>query len=643
MRLAGTGWWIVGVIALAVGVAAAVTIEIDDGGGVTVRDPHGRVTVLRDGATDTVSDSAITPTPPTTLTPDAGPVSPSTFSFVPKDTSWPHGDGAIEVSTPSAEAWPAGADVLVLAWSEAQRRMVDGVALRFVGPPVLLSPRQLEALPPGRVELQALWRINGQTLEKTTHKLDVPAKRAAAADAGFTAWPLHPGARRVYVASAGDDANDGRSPDTPVKTLPRGLSLLRSGWGDHLLLRAGDTFAGGIGQWKWSGRDAEHPVVVGVYGQGDRPRIVTHGEGLLTAPMHKSISHVAFQGLHALPARRLPAEDSFDADAIPYREGGLWWMARGRNVHLEDCKIEGFQFNAVFQTNTVGGIENVTVRRCILTNSYSHWDGKVGGHSSGLFVMGVDGLVVEDSVFDHNGWAPAEWNIRGAKRTKFNHNLYIEQSSRSLVVRNNVIARGASYGLQLRPGGEATGNLFARNALGMYLAWHPSRVMGNVVAESDDQGDGPDDRRGYGIEVWPCEDALIAGNLVMHKRGSAGWAGAIEVTDFGSWKAEVPSPTVTVRGNTIVGWPVQHEKDAIVVRDGDAEVRELGNVLDVASGGSAMPRFARPEMTLDRAAGGSFVRWLERARSRPRGTWPDELTAAAINAVLFAAYSVIDE
>ena len=47
----------------------------------------------------------------------------------------------------------------------------------------------------------------------------------------------------VYVSnSEGDDANNGFSPATSVKTLARGYSLMRDGYPDWLLLKRGDTW-----------------------------------------------------------------------------------------------------------------------------------------------------------------------------------------------------------------------------------------------------------------------------------------------------------------------------------------------------------------------------------------------------------------
>src|SRR5207253_3107090 len=82
--------------------------------------------------------------------------------------------------------------------------------------------------------------------------------------------------RIVYVSSSlGNDANDGLSQATPVKTLAKGGSLLRDGFPDWLLLKKGDTW---IGEAIWnniSGRSTNEPMLYSSYGSGARPLIKT--------------------------------------------------------------------------------------------------------------------------------------------------------------------------------------------------------------------------------------------------------------------------------------------------------------------------------------------------------------------------------
>ena len=475
------------------------------------------------------------------------------------------------------------------------------------------------------------------TDSKKENDLD-PQDRANPLDAaGFTVWPLRPGARTVYVANAGHDRNSGLAPNDPVRTLRHAMSLLRNRAGDHLRLHAGDTFHAGFGHWRISGHDAQHPALIGVYGHGDRPTIFTSGSGLLQTYENDRIDFVALQGLHAVAAKRDPKNPGFNPQKIPYRESGVSWFATGQGLHVEDCVFERFMFHFVLQNKNIGGLRNVTIRRSVLADAYSHYDGKKGGHSSGIFATGVTGLRLDENILDHNGWAE---DIPGARRTKFNHNIYLHQRCRDLTVTRNIIARASSYGLQLRPGGRCENNLFAQNSHALYLAVAPSTIAHNVIAQSNDLNHTDDGRRGYGIVTWPSEHALIHNNLFMNKRGNAHWAGAIEITSFQDWSTPVPHYRVTLQHNTITNWPRRNRERSIVVYDKSAKITEIENTLDHASGGNTHPAFVNPDMTLDRAADGNFVAWLGRARQRPRGTWNPQLTAAHLNQKLFAAFAL---
>src|SRR5262245_25827992 len=60
---------------------------------------------------------------------------------------------------------------------------------------------------------------------------------------GWTTFSPSHDTRIVYVSSStGSDVNDGLSRNTPVKTIFRGVSLLRAGFPDWLLFKKGDTW-----------------------------------------------------------------------------------------------------------------------------------------------------------------------------------------------------------------------------------------------------------------------------------------------------------------------------------------------------------------------------------------------------------------
>src|SRR5262245_47418917 len=75
---------------------------------------------------------------------------------------------------------------------------------------------------------------------------------------GWTVFTPSADTRIIYVSnSVGNDVNNGLSPNTPVKSLSRGMSLLRKNRPDWLLLKKGDTWTNQVlGQIKVSGRSA---------------------------------------------------------------------------------------------------------------------------------------------------------------------------------------------------------------------------------------------------------------------------------------------------------------------------------------------------------------------------------------------------
>ena len=80
---------------------------------------------------------------------------------------------------------------------------------------------------------------------------------------GWTTFTPSAGSQTIYVSSStGSDTNSGLSPSSPVATIAKGLSLLRNGSDDQLLLKAGDTFHTSV-QWPTglSGMSASQPIL----------------------------------------------------------------------------------------------------------------------------------------------------------------------------------------------------------------------------------------------------------------------------------------------------------------------------------------------------------------------------------------------
>ena len=230
----------------------------------------------------------------------------------------------------------------------------------------------------------------------------------------------------VYVSSStGNNTNDGLTPSTPKATISAGKALLRSNMPDWLLLKAGDTWTNqNLGSLTKSGRSAAEPMVIGSYGSGARPLIRTgtnDGVGIFN-----QVSHVVIVGLH------------FNAHTFDGSQdtAGMRLVGSIDDLLVEDCFVQGYADNIIaIGINGPGTFTNLRLRRCVIADSYSS-----AAHSQGIYTEKVDGLLIEECVFDHNGWKEG---AGGSPATIFNHNTYINATS-NVVLRGNLFMRASS-------------------------------------------------------------------------------------------------------------------------------------------------------------------------------------------------------
>ncbi|MEM9417861.1 MAG: right-handed parallel beta-helix repeat-containing protein [Planctomycetota bacterium] len=469
---------------------------------------------------------------------------------------------------------------------------------------------------------------------------EVPLASPVALATGFTEFPRSPDTRTVYVSAKGNDRNHGYTPDAPMRTAAAAYQRIRDGRPDRLLFRAGDQFVGNLGNLKKSGRNAAQPIVIGVYENAEmpnapRPVLLSPGGTWARNDFRDTADHVAFVGLHIVAMNRDSSRPGFNAEAMTsdhWNASAITYLGDAQNITVEDCVFEYFKFALVFQSNPDNGFAtDIKIHRNMILDSYGHWDHKVAGHSSGIFAAYVDGLIITDNLWDHNGWHP---DIRGAKRTKFNHNLYIQHNCTFATdIRNNIIARASAHGLQLRPGGTIADNLFVQNPLAFFTGRFPSNVLNNVVLQSIDMGPGKEETRGHGIAILPCLKAHVEGNIVSQKLGTLPGAYAIEFTwDKGyiEWLNGRPSKGV-LRNNKAYNWP-RRGGPTIAVKYGDIE--QENNIIngdfpdpdrDVASYLTTLG------VSADEA---SLEAFLDTARTRPRGVWWPAYSAEAVNAYI---------
>lgn len=331
--------------------------------------------------------------------------------------------------------------------------------------------------------------------------------------AGWTVVTPSDDSRIIYVsASQGSDSNSGFSTAAPVKTLKYATSLMRANKPDHLLLKRGDTWHGeSFDSWTGGGgRSAKEPKVIGTYGSGARPKLLTQGLAGWSQRKNIVINHLVLTGINFQGNRTNTGYDR---------------VAPGTNMLIEDCVFTNFGTgSAIVHYYTGTTISNIRFRRDIIADNFNPnvW------HNQGMYFDGTQGVVIEESVIYKNGWLAAD----RSDATMQNHGIYFSAANDGAIVRRNIIADASSHGLQMRGGGTVQDNLFIHNPIGMSFGMVnganikpggvSGEISGNVVLEPNDikpaDGGSTSLMRGWAIELANTggSGTYLRGNIFAH-------------------------------------------------------------------------------------------------------------------------------
>ena len=331
----------------------------------------------------------------------------------------------------------------------------------------------------------------------------------------------------IYVSAEGDDTQDGLSPEHAVRTLTNAAGLVRDGSHDFILLRRGDAFRDeNLGRFK-SGKDTDHPLVISSYGDSlDLPRIEVSADYLIDHGGSEK-SYIALVGLHLIAYKKDPKDPAFDGAT----GGGLRFVGGGKDLLIEGCHFEYVE--SLVQSFGSFHYEHVEFRRNVIEKAY-HADtcvpGNVNGNGSyrpsGIYASHVEGLVIEENLFDHNGW---NGDVSTACATIFNHNIYV--NANDLVIRDNVFTRASSMHIKLRSdvSRDMTGitienNFMVEGEIGISAGGNTAEVArfvdvairGNVL--SDIGRSRPTMRTlAWGMEIQDHEHSVIEDNLILNQ------------------------------------------------------------------------------------------------------------------------------
>ncbi|MDA8019209.1 MAG: right-handed parallel beta-helix repeat-containing protein, partial [Thermoanaerobaculia bacterium] len=216
------------------------------------------------------------------------------------------------------------------------------------------------------------------------------------------------------------------------------------------------------------------------------------------------IDYVAIIGIHFWAHTHDGTVNNFHA---------MHFLMPGEGLLIEDCKVEQYGSGIVFTPPEDDPLNAVELRRNVVVDSFTTLD----FHAQGMFASSIEGLLLEENVFDYNGWNA---DIPGASANIFRHNIYLSgNNSNDVQVVGNIITRGASHGIQARTGGWVFDNLFARNSISVLISDGVEQGFSALVEENvilDGKNISGTELRGWGINANNADSTIVHRNIVAN-------------------------------------------------------------------------------------------------------------------------------
>jgi hypothetical protein len=434
--------------------------------------------------------------------------------------------------------------------------------------------------------------------------------------------------RLIYVSSSqGNDStaqvystsqvgSDPRSPSISVnafQTYSAAVAQMRDGYPDWILFRCDDTFQNvqinmlGVGD----GRSASERIVVTYYDDGgplgDRPLLLNSEIRRLGSS--DPASHWAFVGLHIYNDEVDPNSANFNPAIEESSKSSL--LNGGLNLLIEDCVFEFHGMSIQGPTNPDAlRAGNIEIRRNIIVDTYYNDScADKTKRPSGIYMIRITNVLVEENVFDHNGWNE---DVSGAGRSTYNHNLYMSDDMQGDVIsRGNINARASANASQWRSGAIVEKNLYIQNPAGVFIGHNERaaaavRVRFNVVLE--------------GLYMGTCTWA-----------SGANYGISLDVADF----LDFGTP-VTVEEN-IIAHNLESPANGALSESTAPEFSYIDNIIydwkpdrDMWDAGWTAPE--RSVGSYHASIGGTATTeaFLQAARGRALRDWAEELSAYAV-------------
>jgi hypothetical protein len=492
------------------------------------------------------------------------------------------------------------------------------------------------------------------------------------------------GSRMIYVSSStGNDANPGTQ-ESPVATIAHGVTLLRTGFPDQMLMKCGDVWTDDIidaphlngvtqsGPW---GTTITGPILFGQYGSGARPKIQLNKNffsafgGGGGSGFYKNL---AFVGLEFYGYSRDPEHNSGEystADAAAHITGFNLQndlAANGpNNILFEDLKIS--YLTEAIVIDGAGTLQTGhAIRRCVIANNWFTQQAGPGNVSGGIYVGSADNILIEENFFDQNGYlegySDTAWS--GSDGPHLTHNMYIQSDNGPddgapwspvgstvdgiqvngprIFVKGNVCSRGLSE--QARCGGLVYDNSFVQLSSGWNLGYKGGLVQHNICTENHptwftavpEVADGCGFTFGHNNDVggFPGGPVYLDHNLFVNQ--GAGSPGSN--IQYESNKTFLPD-SLFLTGNIIFNGNGQETPPTGVVAANDTYIDVSGS----NTGGPPEPFPVPSSCATSYAATLGYASWdafCQAARGQSRQNWNPALMAASINNYIRAGFNM---
>lgn len=454
---------------------------------------------------------------------------------------------------------------------------------------------------------------------------------------GWTIVDQVPGqSRLVYVSSSvGLNTNDGLTELTPKQTIVAGKALMRDGFPDWILLKAGDTFSEGDIRIEKCGASVDAKHVWTSYGTGDRPILKTgrlwYGEGV------KPCEHMAILGLHFYEPRNDPAAPEYTGGSQT-RFGFQILAAASDDVLIEGCKFTYCSTQMQIQGGLTTLMDNVTIRRNIFQN----------GTEFGVQVNWCQNAIIEENIFDKNGWD---------KRTVQLHNIYLKESQYA-IIRKNLLSRGGNMGIKhasdhavMASDFTIEDNTFWRCMLGLGHS-NPAGYYDPLVDFSHERGLVKDNvwmkvgktipynsanTQAIGMNLENLLDTTFSGNIYAHNDEILSGG---EIFKFEAGASE-RNENITATNNVVYNWLSTNKNSSGDYVLNEADVINFVETNNLVEGST----YSDPERTLttySQSIGGTANEedFLTIACNMSKAAWDSRYTATAFNSYVRVGFDM---